>query len=222
MTIIDTLKEIKWTTEKVIEMGLSIDNKIPIIKDQAKITWENQVDFSRALKNIPYNEKYQTLEKDKNFNFKMLDGALVQMMYEFNRTGRELISHRLAYFPSTILEKYDDAYEEYETTYFADSEFHDIREENVMAFPIRFDYNNSEEIFREIEHPYSHATFGEYKYCRIPVNSPLTPSIFMNFILRNFYNNVFIKKNASYEISDKRFDNTITEKEKNILHFNII
>jgi hypothetical protein len=223
MTISDILKEIKITTQEITKMGLSIDNKNPIInKTGTKVTWENQMDLSHALKNVPYIEKYKTLEKDRNFNFKMLDGALVQMMYEFNGSGRKLISHRLAYFPSTILERYDDAHKEYETTYLVDSEFHDVREKNVIAFPIRFDYNSSEKIFREIEHPYSHATFGEYEHCRIPVNSPLTPSIFINFILRNFYNHALREKNRLFKISDERFDDTITKKETNILHFNIV
>jgi hypothetical protein len=221
MTINDTLKEILSTRQKIIEMGLSIEDKFPI-KVGTKITWANQMDISKALKNVPYEEKYKILERDKNFNFKMLDGALVQMMYEFDRNGRELISHRLAYFPSTILERYDDAYEEYENVYFVDSEFHDMREKNVITFPIRFDYNKSEKIFREFEHPYSHATLGEYEFCRIPVSSPLTPSTFINFLLRNFYNYAFQKKGVFCEVSNERFDDTITEKEKHILHFNIV
>lgn len=73
------------------------------------------------------------------------------------------------------------------------------------------------DMFIEIEHPYSHATFGEYEFCRIPVNSPLTPSIFMNFILRNFYNYAFRKKGVFCEISEFRYNNCITENEKGIL-----
>ena len=223
MTINETFKELKSNLSKILETGLSIDNKIPIInKTRTKITWENQMDLSNALKNMPYEEKYRTLEKDRNFNFKMLDGALIQMMYEFDKNGRKLISHRLAYFPSTTLERYDDAYEEYENPYFVNSEFYDVREKNIITFPIRFDYNNNETKFREIEHPYSHATLGEYEYCRIPVSSPLTPSIFINFILRNFYNYAFREKGIFCNVSNKRFGNTIVGKENGILHFNII
>jgi hypothetical protein len=142
-------------------------------------------------------------------------------MYEFSRTGRELISHRLAFFPSPNLERYDNNPEAYEEEYFGESEFHDMLEKNIVPFPIRFDYSVKEELFVPIDHPYSHATFGEYEFCRIPVNSPLTPSIFINFILRNHYNYAFRTKGIFCDISAFRFKNTIADDEKRILHFNI-
>lgn len=220
MTINETYQEISSITQKIIENGLSIDEKWPE-RFGSKISWNEQKDISIALKNVPYSDKYTDLKNDRNFNFKMVDGALIQMMYEFNSTGRLLLSHRLAFFPSPNLERYDNAPEAYEEQYFGDSEFHDMIEQNVVAFPIRFDYNVNQNLFKDIEHPYSHATFGEYEYCRIPINCPLTPSIFINFILRNFYNSAFRKKGVFCEISEFRFDNTITENESKLLHFNV-
>lgn len=193
MTINETYQEIASITQKIIENGLSIDEKWPK-RIGSKITWDDQRDLSIALKNVPYYDKYNILKIDRNFNFKMVDGALIQMMYEFDTLGRKLISHRLACFPSPTLERYDNTPEAYEEQYFGDSEFHDMIEHNIVTFPIRFDYNASKEIFCEIEHPYSHATLGEFDFCRIPVSSPLTPSIFINFILRHFYNYAFRTK----------------------------
>lgn len=221
MTINETYQEIASITQKIIENGLSIDEKWPN-RAGSKISWQDQRDLSIALRNIPYSEKYNELKNDRNFNFKMVDGALIQMMYEYNPTGRTLISHRLAFFPSPNLERYDNAPEAYEEQYFGDSEFHDMIEKNVVAFPIRFDFNIDKALFTEIEHPYSHVTFGEYEYCRVPVNSPLTPSIFINFILRNFYNYAFRTKGIFCEISEFRFANTITDNESKVLHFNLI
>lgn len=221
MTISDTYKEIATITQKIIENGLSIDEKWPN-RTGSKISWSEEKDLSVALKNIPYQDKYEVLKEDRNFNFKMLDGALIQMMYQFNNTGRELSSHRLAFFPSPMLERYDSNPQAYEERYFGESEFHDMTEKNAVAFPVRFDYNVSEELFTEIEHPYSHATFGEYEFCRIPVNSPLTPSIFIHFILRNFYNHAFRTKGVFCEVSRSRFNSSIATGEKGILHFNIV
>lgn len=221
MTINETYQEIASITQKIIENGLSIDEKWPN-RAGTKISWQDQRDLSIALRNIPYSEKYNELKNDRNFNFKMVDGALIQMMYEYNATGRTLISHRLAFFPSPNLERYDNAPEAYEEQYFGDSEFHDMIEKNVVAFPIRFDFNIDEAMFSEIEHPYSHVTFGEYEYCRVPVNSPITPSIFINFILRNFYNYAFRTKGIFCEITEFRFTNTITDNESKILHINVI
>lgn len=221
MTLNETYQEIVSITQKIIENGLSIEEKWPK-RAGSKISWNDQSDFSIALKNIPYSEKYNELKNDRNFNFKMIDGALIQMLYEYNPTGRNLISHRLAFFPSPTLERYDNAPEAYEEMYFGDSEFHDMIEKNVVAFPIRFEYNVDEEMFTEILHPLSHVTFGEFEYCRVPVNSPITPSIFMNFIITNFYNYAFRTKGVFCAISEFRYANTITNVEASLLHLNII
>jgi hypothetical protein len=220
MTINETYQEIALITQKVIENGLSIQEKWP--KRQGnKIAWQDQTDISIALKNIPYVDKYQALNIDRNYNFKMVDGALIQFMYEFDHSEKNLVSHRLAFFPSPHLERYDSIPEEYENVIFADSEFHDMFEKNIIAFPIRFDYNVNPKFFKEIEHPYSHVSFGEYEFCRIPVNAPLSPSIFINFILRNFYNYAIRMKGEIIPQSDIRFKNCITGNEKKIIHFNI-
>ena len=152
MTVNDVYQEINSITQKVIEHGLSIDEKFPA-RNGNKVAWQEQSDISIALKNVPYVDKYNTLNEDRNFNFKMLDGALLQFMYEFNNTGRHLISHRLAFFPAPHLERYDDLPEEYETDYFNDSEFHDQLEKNIITSPIRFDYSTSDEMFVELDHP---------------------------------------------------------------------
>jgi hypothetical protein len=220
MTINETYQEIAGITQEIIEKGLSVDEKWPN-RSGPRISWQDQRDLSIALKNVPYADKYEVLQKDRNFNFKMVDGALVQMLYEFNANGRELQSHRLAFFPSPTLERYDSNPNAYEEQYYGDSEFHDLIEKNIVAFPIRLDFNVKPDLFTEIEHPYSHATFGEYEFCRIPVSSPLTPSIFMHFILRNFYNYAFRLKGSFCNITDFRYPTTITKLERQLLHFNI-
>lgn len=220
MTLANTYKEIMSITLRVIENGLSVQEKYPN-RSGNKIAWQDQSDISKVLRNVPYSDKYKILNDDRNFNFKMLDGALLQFMYEFNNTGRALVSHRLAFFPAPYFERYDDSPEDYETNYFADSEYHDQIEEHIVASPVRFDYNVDPKIFKDIAHPFSHMHFGEYEFCRIPVSAPITPTIFFNYILRNFYNYAIRTKGNIIPITARRFPNSITNNEKNILHFNI-
>ena len=120
MTLNDVFQEIRVITQHLTEEGLSIQESLPL-RAGNKIIWLNATDISIALKNVPYKEKYDQFNVARNFNFKLLDGALVQLMYEFDGTGRKLHSHRLAFFPSPYLEKYDEQPEAFETDYFGES-----------------------------------------------------------------------------------------------------
>ena len=82
---------------------------------------------------------------------------------------------------------------------------------------LQFDYDPKSSI--KIEHPSSHLTIGQYKNCRIPVSLPITPNIFIDFILRNFYNtasNEYQKDLAFDKII--LFENCIENEEKDLLH----
>jgi hypothetical protein len=56
----------------------------------------------------------------------------------------------------------------------------------VLPVIIRADYNK-DDVISKVHHPYSHITLGEYKNCRIPVNKPISPLSFVNFVLEHFY-----------------------------------
>lgn len=116
----------------------------------------------------------------------LLDGAIIQMMYRFNRRG-SLNEHRLAFYPNPNLERYQDSPDDYEDRYYGNKLFTEMYENVVVAFPVRFDFNNDPARFVELDHPQSHMTVGNYQNCRIPVSHPITPYRFMDFILRNFY-----------------------------------
>lgn len=220
MTIAEVYTDISKITQKVIENGLSVHEKWPH-RQGTKVVWRGQQDVSIALKNIPYVDKYKTLSDDGNYNFKMIDGGLLQFMYEFDKTGRNLQSHRLCFFPSPFVGRYDDDPMQYEDFFSVNSEFYDMIEKNTVTFPVRFDYNVSPSLFKAIEHPFSHVSFGEFEFCRIPVSCPITPTIFFNFILRNFYNYIIRTYGDIVPVSEDRFNPCIDTGEKSILHFNI-
>lgn len=206
-------KEINDITSLLIKYGLSVEQNFPSVKG-GKIYISNMDNLSIALKNVTYAEIYEILEKDKNFNIKMIDGALIQLMYEFSSSD-ELIKHRLSFFPSPNLIEYQNEKEIYEL----DEIYADILSYNIVTTPIRFDFDTNSDNVRDVEHPVSHLTIGQYKNCRIPIHSALTPKTFITFILMNFYNTAYKKFQISLS-SELSFDITITENEKKILHLN--
>lgn len=205
-------KQIQYITSKLISLNLSVEQNFPS-NQQGNISYSGCTDISIALKNIAYEEIYKTLEDSKNYNIKMIDGALIHLLYNFQ--ANKLKSHRLAFFPAPNLESFQNEPELYED----DEIYLDILDKNIVTFPIRFDFDPAN--FTDLEHPRSHVTFGQYKNCRIPVSEPLTPNLFINFILRNFYNTAFNKFSHQIPLGNCFFDKTITEKEKGVVHLGI-
>lgn len=210
-------KEINDITQKLISIGLSPQQNFPSRtetgKGSSKISYSGMQDLSIVLKNVDYKKMYEELDENNNYNIKMIDGALIQLMYTYEKSS--LISHRLAFFPSPFLESFQNAPEIYED----DEIYADIIAKNILPVPIRFDYDPANH--KELDHPKSHLTLGQFKNCRIPVCSPIAPSTFISFILRSFYNTAFKKFTAQLTFSSKLFQKTITSGEKKILHIAI-
>lgn len=190
MKIKNIYKEIIDITGKLIEVGLA-DEFMPAKINGNDISWKGCSDLSYAMKNIPYKDIYDKINKERNFNFKLPDGGIFQLLYSFDKEG--LLKHRLAYFPSPDFEEFQNNPESYEN----DDLYGDVINKQVMPVIVRVDYNRVE-VESNYHHPYCHITLGQYKNCRIPVEGPLTPSNFISFILENFYyipNRNFIDSN---------------------------
>ncbi|MFN7852645.1 MAG: DUF2290 domain-containing protein [Dolichospermum sp.] len=211
------LQEIQTITTKLIQNSLcdqQNDASCKLVgKDSYEIAYSGMQDLSIALKNIDYKNIYQELDKGKNYNFKMLDGALIQLLYTYKNS--ELVSHRLAFLPSPFLEDFQNNPEIYET----EEIYADIIARNILPVPIRFDYDPDNH--QELDHPKCHLTLGQFKNCRIPVCSPISPNTFISFILRSFYNTAFRKFTNELVFSTNLFNETITPKEKKVLHIAI-
>ena len=180
--------------------------------DFVEITFTNAEHISIALSNLSYNEIYRYLVKDRAYNVKMLDGALIQMMYEF--TGRTLRRHRLAFFPAPHLEEFQNNPE----IYLEDEIYADVVAKNIVPFPVRFDYDTREGRYQELVHPKSHLTLGQYKHCRIPVTAPITPFWFIDFILRNFYHSAFDRYTDGLRARGGSFAESIRSTERGVVH----
>lgn len=212
-----TLSQIGELTFALVGLSLANEQNFPTTKGKVKADFEISVStaagMSVALKNLAYRDIYGELERARCFNVKMIDGALLSLRYRFQ--AGTVCEHSLCYFPSPDLEQFQNEPE----IYLEDEVFAEVVARNIVPFPIRFDFSDDEKKFKEIHHPYSHLTLGQYKNCRIPVCSPLGPLAFGGFILRNFYNTAFRKYSASFPVSKLRFANTITDIERKIPHF---
>jgi len=91
----------------------------------------------------------------------------------------------------------------------------------IFPAPIRFDFDMRPGIAIDIDHPRSHLTIGQYKNCRIAVSAPVTPGVFVGFILRSFYNPALKDRGGVAPCFNHRFENTISVAESAIVHLAI-
>lgn len=215
---INVYKEITNIVTILIRNSLADNINHPVKKTlrdgSESIEWGSITNIAISLKNIAYKDIYDELDKNRDYTIKLVDGALIHIMYKFK--DGELHSHRLAFYPSPYLESYQNEPEIYDE----DEIYADIIYKNIVAFPIRFDYNK-EEVESEFPHPKSHGTLGQYKNCRIAVYGPISPSIFIEFIFKNFYGKAyyeFLENNLTRLC--KSFD-TINKNEMENIHFSM-
>ncbi len=178
-----TFDQINRLITHLVKVGLADDQRFAFLRGTSvvEITFENAGYVSDALGDVSYADVYEVFARNRVFNAKLLDGALLQMMYTFKDGVLE--RHRLAFFPAPHLERF----ERDPDSYVEDRMYADIVARSVLPLPIRFDYDSRDDRHRDVAHPKSHLTLGEYAHCRIPVSAPLAPCQFIDFILRNFY-----------------------------------
>jgi len=159
MTPKRTASQIALIIEELIKAGLSVQQNWPALtggpRGIQEIAIAGNPPLSTAMRNIPYKDVYASVDTEKAFHVKMLDGALIQMCYRFDK-GR-IESHRLCMFPAPDLESFDFDPESYER----DDLYADIVGHNVVHFPIRFDFNQDPSKHIDVRHPMSHMTLGQ-------------------------------------------------------------
>lgn len=216
------IKQIKFIIRELVSNSLVNINHEPIYKaDTKEILWsssEEIFDISYVLNNDKYENIYKECLNKKAFTFQMIDGSLVQLMYKLDRRGKKIISHRLAYLPNPNIDLYANK-ENFEEEYYDSEDFlTEYVDINSHPTPIRFDYDNDDTKYVEHYHTYSHLTFGNYKDCRIPINTPISPYKFIDFILRSFYFKKYINFHEKCELS---LDNILSENEKRSIYLKV-
>lgn len=181
---------------------------------EISVEYSGMENISIALKDLPYSDSYTELVRRNQYTLKLLDGAILQIMYRFDSAGK-LIKHRLCFMPSP----FNDEFQNEPEIYLDDIIYAEVVDRRILPVAIRFDFDP--ESAKDVHHPHSHFTMGQYKNCRIPVVSPLSPSTFVEFILRSFYNTAFVDTANIFDMDLSRFEGTITPAERNRLHLSI-
>ncbi|MFC1915219.1 DUF2290 domain-containing protein [Chloroflexota bacterium] len=213
------LKQINSLVGDLVEMGLAQDQNYvfqrKLSSTSVEVTFPRAEHLSAVFNNQPYSEVYDILAAERALVVKLPDGALIQMQYLFE--GGALERHRLAFFPSPHLEEFQNNPE----VYLEDAAYADIISRSIVPFPLHFDYDCRDSIWKELKHPKSHLSLGQYENCRIPVSAPLAPACFMDFVLRNFYNTAFIQYSDKLLKSPWWFDDSILAAEQGVIYIKI-
>ena len=200
----------------LVEAGLTDDLNFAFVREGqggvVETTFPQASSIYVALRNRAYDEIYSQLVEERAYNVRLLDGGIIQMMYKFSHGVLE--SHRLAFFPSPFLKQFQNA----SRIYMDDEIYADVLNRDVVAVPVRFDYKSQDALHREVAHPKSHMTLGQYPNCRIPVTAPLTPVRFMDFVLRNFYNTAFTRHADGLPKAAGAFPDSIADAERSVVH----
>lgn len=216
MTPKQAISSINKITSQLIMSGICDDQNFAAeahTNTETHINYSGFADVSIALKNVEYEDIYEYLSSKRQFNFKFIDGGLVQLLYCFNEK-QELIKHRLCYFPSPSFEAFQNDPELYmdESIYYSD-----VILKSILPVPIRFDFDPQN--CQEMDHPASHLSLGQYKNCRIPIVAPICPANFINFILRSFYCTAAIE--LPLDFPSILMEETILGKERNCIHLSV-
>ena len=210
------MDQINLAIRCLIEVGIADDQNSAFQRlgnsGFMEITFQQSDHASAALKNQSYTEIYQHFLHNRSYTVKLLDGAIVQMMYAF--TGEKLQRHRLAFFSSPFLEEFQNNPD----IYLDDEIYADVVAKNIVSFPIRFDYDDRKGAHQVLVHPKCHMTLGQYNACRIPVTAPLMPLRFIDFILRNFYHTAYKKYAENLPVCDESFPDSIVSAERDVIH----
>lgn len=215
------IKQIRNITNELLKNSLINEYNMCSFNQKTKsISWsaEDPLDISFVLKDSDYEDIYKTCLQKEAYSFTFIDGSLIQLMYRLDKRSKNIIAHRLAYLPNPNAEIYSNN-EDFDKTYYDSLDmFSEFIDKSSIPIPVRFDFDNDEALYIEGTHTYSHLTLGNYKNCRIPVSTPMTPYIFMDFILKNFYHNKYIN---FYDKCNTSFDCLLSKKEENIIHLKI-
>ncbi len=211
--------EINSAIRVLIESGLVDDQNFAFIDRQGKnnylVRHQNQSAITSVSRERPYADMYLEQRRKRYFNMLMLDGALLQMTYEFHYG--ELTRHRLVFLPSPVLLEYQNFPELYDEEVL----YADVVEKHIVATPLRFDYDSRRDIAHPVVHPVSHLTLGQYVGCRIPVTAGLTPHSFVEFILNSFYRSAAETVGLRLSSPSIRFNPCIARDELRIVHISV-
>lgn len=171
----------------------------------------------RLQRKVPYSELYDACRAEKAYDLRFLDGALVQVRYEFRADSHELLRSRAAFLPSPDLTPYQEDPE----LYLHDEVYGDVIDPRVVPVPLRFDFDSRPAVVKDLLHPQSHLTLGQYPHCRVALSNAITPYYLIELLLRSFYRTDSILNTFNLPRPLVQMPKTITETEQNYAHVSV-
>lgn len=210
--------EITELTKFLMECGLADDQNFPVIDQASSNKFAVSFPtggFASMLKNSAYQDTYEHQLRQRLYNARMLDGALIQMSYEF--VGDRIERYRLAFLPSPSLLEFQNNPE----LYMEEVLYADVVDKRAVTVPLRFDFDDREGVSHSLVHPKSHLTLGQYSNCRIAAAAPITPYLFVEFVLRSFYNTAAAAVASGLPVHLYDVEACLTEEEAGLLHIGV-
>lgn len=184
--------------EKALGENSALDFNGHVVTDlgsqKKRISWSEQQPFN-PLAHLPGTlGEYLYYLRDRHFSLVNLDGSLLQLSFEIHH-GR-VVSHRLNFVPCPIdldlgllaLDTLDNVVEQL----FLSSPRTEVR----LRSSLRFDYDPDA---AGQNHPASHLTLN-FDSTRIPVSRNFDVSMFLKFVLDNFFSGRGIKFGSTYVV----------------------
>ena len=202
----------------VTENGLSVDQNMPFevhrTGDVVDVTHSGNP-MSFMLRNRPYKELHAEALSSKSYLFRLFDDSLFQMSFQVG--AGELLRSRAAYLPPPSFDTFHESVELFEE----DLMFADIIDRRIVAVPLRVDYDVRENVVISRQHPKSHFTLGQFDGCRLPLSAPITPTLFVELILRMFYSKALATCSKPVPSSSYRFKRCLDTREERETHVHI-
>ena len=201
--VLNTLLEKKYMRDyndfsvKDVNKKLSLVTR-PNRQNESNILFDRETSISSIADILLCNREYNLLLYDKGI-----------FQFEFEISNGKIIKERFVF-----IKKQNKLWNKDEISFLDNDEIAEDWFINEIGIPIIIRIDFDEKNYVEMKHPMSHMTISNYDECRIPMQGPISISKFVNFVLNIFYND-------NIEILDCSYDEiiTISNKEKQLLHF---
>ena len=138
--------QIRKATQMFTRHNISLANNFPKWVEH-DLVWERFKNLSFSLKNEKYQILYRECLQAGDYNFVMIDGAILQMRYRFYK--ETVTEHILVYLPNPYIEKFQEDLPAYMEEYFSGHDFFsEITNEEIICCPMRFDFNMMYPLYR--------------------------------------------------------------------------